>query len=98
MTQPIGCPTISAEQFSRIRNEVRAIATPGMSDRSMRDCALRIVQITGLALSTDDLGKLLTALDAPQMSPVRGTPGYPSREEFLAMASEPPEDDEGQVR
>lgn len=98
MAQPVSRPTISAEQFSRVRDEIRSTAAPEKDAQSIRDCALRIVQILGLALSTDDLGRLLTELMAPRVAPPPGSPQFLTREDILDMPDEQPGEDEGPVR
>lgn len=80
MAQPISRPTISAEQFSRVCDEIGSMAAPEKDAQSIRDCALRIVQTLGLALSTDDLSRLLTVLPLAWPHPQRAlsTPERPS--------------------
>ncbi|MFE9093581.1 hypothetical protein [Streptomyces sp. NPDC007264] len=97
MGQPVGRPTISPEQLSRVCDEIRGTAAPGTDSQSVRDCALRIVQTLGLALSTDDLNGLLTELMAPGAAPPPGHPRY-TREAILDMPEEQPGEDEGPVR
>lgn len=97
MAQPISRPTISAEQFSRVCEEIRSTAAPEKDAQSIRDCALRIVQTMGLALSTDDLSRLLTELMAPMVPPPPGGPRY-TREAILDMPDAQPGEDEGPVR
>lgn len=98
MAQQVSRPTISAEQFSRVCEEIKRTASPVEDAQSVRDCALRIMQILGLALSTDDLNRLLTELMAPRVAPPPGSPGYLTREDILATPDEQPGEDEGQVR
>ena len=98
MAQLVSRPTISAEQFSRVCGEIRDTAAPEKDAQSIRDCALRIVQILGLALSTDDLSRLLTELRAPRVAPPTGEAGHLTREDILSMPAEQPAEDEGQVR
>lgn len=98
MTPQVGRPTISAEQFSRVCEEIKRTAAPEKDAQSIRDCALRITQTLGLALSTDDLSRLLTELMAPGVAPPTGSTGYLTREDILAMPDEQPGEDEGQVR
>ncbi|CAM5389719.1 hypothetical protein SHIRM173S_02638 [Streptomyces hirsutus] len=93
MVQPVSRPTISAEQFSRVCDEIRSTAAPEKDAQAIRDCALRIVQILGLALSTEDPSRLLTEL----MAPTPGSPRY-ARESILNMPDEQPGEDEGPVR
>lgn len=90
MAQPVCRPTISAEQFSRVCDEIRSTAAPEKDAQSIRDCALRILQTLGLAISTDDLSRLLTELMAPTQAPPPGNPRY------LDMPDEG--EDEGPVR
>ncbi|GAA2218890.1 hypothetical protein GCM10010360_40160 [Streptomyces nogalater] len=97
MAQPVSRPTISAEQFSRVCGEIRSTAASEKSARSIRDCALRIVQTLGLALSTDDLSRLLAELMAPGAAPPPGSPHY-TREAILDMPDEQGGEDEGPVR
>ncbi|MFD1658764.1 hypothetical protein ACFSL4_11210 [Streptomyces caeni] len=99
MGQPVGRPTISPEQFSRVCDEIRSTAAPGKDAQAVRDCALRIVQTLGLALSTDDLSGLLAELMAPGVvAPPPGHPRY-TREAILDRPDEQPgEEDEGPVR
>ncbi len=97
MAQPVSRQTISAEQFSRVCDEIRRTAAPEKDTQPIRDCALRIVQTLGLALSTDDLGGLLTELMAPRLAPPPGSPRY-TREAILDMPDEQPGEDEGPVR
>ncbi|MFI0806371.1 hypothetical protein [Streptomyces echinatus] len=97
MAQLASRPTISAEQFGRVCDEIRSTAAPEKSARSIRDCALRIVQTLGLALSTDDLSRLLAELMAPGAAPPRGSPHY-TREAILDMPDEQRGEDEGPVR
>ncbi|MEV6054675.1 hypothetical protein [Streptomyces sp. NPDC052107] len=97
MAQPVSRPTISAEQFSRVCDEIRSTAATEKSAQSIRDCALRIVQTLGLALSTDDLSGLLAELMAPGAAPPRGSPHY-TREAILDMPDEQRGEDEGPVR
>jgi len=97
MAQPVSRPTISAEQFSRVCDEIRSTAAPEKDAQSIRDCALRIVQTLGLALSTDDLSRLLTELMAPRVAPPPESPRY-TREATLHMPDEQPGEDEGPVR
>jgi hypothetical protein len=97
MAQPISRPTISAEQFSRVCDEIRSTAPPEKDAQSIRDCALRIVQTLGLALSTDDLSRLLTELMAPSVAPPPESPQY-TREAILDMPDAQPGEDEGPVR
>lgn len=97
MAQPVSRPTISAEQFSRVCDEIRGTAAPEKSAQSIRDCALRIVQTLGLALSTDDLSRLLAELMAPAAAPPPGSPHY-TREAILDMPDEQRGEDEGPVR
>lgn len=97
MAQPISRPTISAEQFSRVCDEIRSTAAPEKDAQSIRDCALRIVQTLGLALSTDDLSRLLTELMAPSVAPPPESPQY-TREAILDMPDAQPGEDEGPVR
>jgi hypothetical protein len=99
MAQPISRPTISAEQFSRVCDEIRSTAPPEKDAQSIRDCALRIVQTLGLALSTDDLSRLLTVLMAPSVAPAPPpeSPQY-TREAILDMPDAQPGEDEGPVR
>ncbi|MFB7455889.1 GNAT family N-acetyltransferase [Streptomyces sp. NPDC056188] len=89
--------TISAEQFSRVCDEVRSTAAPEKDAQSIRDCALRIVQTLGLALSTDDLSRLLTELMAPRVATPPGSPRY-TREAILDTPDEQPGENEGPVR
>ncbi|SFH00683.1 hypothetical protein SAMN02787118_13745 [Streptomyces mirabilis] len=97
MAQPISRPTISAEQFSQVCDEIRSTAAPEKDAQSIRDCALRIVQTLGLALSTDDLSRLLTELMAPSVAPPSESPQY-TREAILDMPEAQPGEDEGPVR
>lgn len=97
MAQPVSRPTISAEQFSRLCDEIRSAAAPEVGAQSIRDCALRIVQALGLALSTDDLSGLLAGLMVPGVAPPPGSPRY-TREPILDRPDERPGDDEGPVR
>ncbi|WP_159029123.1 hypothetical protein [Streptomyces viridochromogenes] len=98
MAQPVSRPAISAEQFSRVCDEIRSTAVPDQDAQSIRDCALRIVQTLGLALSTDDLSRLLTELMAPGAAPPPESPRYLTRDEILDRRDEQPGEDEGQVR
>lgn len=97
MAQPVSRPTISAEQFSRVCGEIRSAAAPEMDAQSIRDCALRIVQTLGLALSTDDLSGLLAGLMVPSAAPPPESPRY-TREPILDMPDERPGENEGPVR
>ncbi|MEU0602219.1 hypothetical protein ABZ484_28895 [Streptomyces sp. NPDC006393] len=97
MAQPVNQPTISADQFSRVCDEIRNTAAPEKDAQSIRDCALRIMQILGLALSTNDLSKLLTELTAPEAAPPPAPPHY-TREPILNMPDTQPGEDEGPVR
>ncbi|GAB2459465.1 hypothetical protein GCM10027162_64050 [Streptomyces incanus] len=97
MAQPVSRPTISAEQFSRVCDEIRSTAAPEKDAQAIRDCALRIVQTLGLALSTEDPSRLLTELMAPGVAPTPGSPRY-ARETILNMPDEQPGEDEGPVR
>lgn len=97
MAQPVSRPTISAEQFSRVCDEIRSTAAPEVGAQSIRDCALRIVQTLGLGLSTDDLSGLLAELIVPGVAPPSGSPQY-TREPILDRPDEQPRDDEGPVR
>ncbi|MEU3521655.1 hypothetical protein ABZ770_41575 [Streptomyces sp. NPDC006654] len=97
MVQPVSQPTISAEQFSRVCEEIRSTAAPEKSAQSIRDCALRIVQALGLGLSTDDLKRLLAKLMAPGAAPSSRSPRY-TREAILDMPDQQPGEAEGPVR
>lgn len=97
MAQPVSRPTISAEQFSRVCDEIRSTAAHEKSPQSVRDCALRILQTLGLALSTDDPSRLLAALMAPGAASPPGSPHY-TRETILDIPDEQPGEDEGPVR
>jgi hypothetical protein len=81
-----------------VRDEIRSMVTPEKDAQSIRDCALRIVQILGLALSTDDLSRLLTELMAPRVAPPPGSPQLLTREDILGMPDEQSGEDEGPVR
>jgi len=90
MAQPVSRPTISAEQFSQVCDEIRSASVPDRDAQSIRDSALRIVQALGLALSMDDLSRLLTELMAPRVTPPPGSPQYLTREDILNMPDEQP--------
>lgn len=97
MAQPVSRPTVSAEQFGRVCDEIRSTAAPETDAQSIRDCALRILQTLGLALSTDDPSRLLAGLMAPMVAPHPESPRY-TRETILDMPDELPGEDEGPVR
>ncbi|ANP55873.1 hypothetical protein AVL59_45310 [Streptomyces griseochromogenes] len=78
-------------------DEIRNMAAPEKDAQSIRDCALRVVQTLGLALSTDDLSGLLAELMAPGAAPRPRSPQY-TREAILDMPDEQPGEDEGPVR
>lgn len=101
MTPPESRPTISAEQFLRVCEEIRSTANLGRPssddsatrypqeewDQIIRDSGLRVVRELGLALSTDNLPDLLKALMAPARKRAPG--GFLTREDILDMPNEP---------